>query len=209
MITRFSRLLVIALALIIFIVPMSAQAAPTNEAPIYPNFVPNNNPEFSISGTSSISASPVMHVGDVLYSSKTFGGSTQIVGHVGIVGPDYLIYHVTPGANGGIGDTLETYMNRHGAGETIQVYKYKNASGENAAAWAKYNYSYAKSYGIEFAKLSVMDPNYCSKFLWQAFFYGEGYDMTGKSLNPSTTTIIYPSSFTGSVYFYYQGSFTV
>ncbi|MCP3747118.1 MULTISPECIES: hypothetical protein [Paenibacillus] len=35
-----------------------------------------------------------VRVGDVLYSSKALGGSAMLAGHVGIIGPDYMVYHV-------------------------------------------------------------------------------------------------------------------
>lgn len=175
---KFSRLLAFILALLCFILPVSANAQPSVKVPSYPNFVPN--PDFTIESfnlsTSDVNINAQMMVGDVLYSSKTFGSSTQIVGHVGIVGPDYKIYHVTPGADaddGGIGDTLDTCMGRHGKGETIKVYRQNGNYGENAARWAMNNYRYA---------------------------------IVGKDFDQNEITIIYPSSFTYGN-FSFRGSF--
>ncbi|PPA89114.1 hypothetical protein C4A76_04980 [Brevibacillus laterosporus] len=140
-----------------------------------------------------------MKVGDVLYSSKTLGGSTQIVGHVGIVGPDLLIYHVTPATGvkgGGVGDSINNYMRRHGKGETITIYQYRSGGAKNAAKWAANNYSRVKNYEITFSKLSQIDPNYCSKFLWQAFYYGAGVDVIGKGITDSEYSLVYPFTFT-------------
>ncbi|MFB9324636.1 hypothetical protein ACFFSY_01620 [Paenibacillus aurantiacus] len=90
------------------------------------------------------------------------------------------VYHVNPVNDPGMGeggksDTLTTYRNRHNAGETIKVYR--AAHGVKAAEWAMNNYSSIDGYYIPWAswddfKLGSLDPNYCSKFIWQAFYYG-------------------------------------
>lgn len=148
-----------------------------------------------------------MQAGDLLYSSKTLGGSTEIVGHIGIVGSDFRIYHVTPGANGGAADSVTTYMGRHNPGEKIAVYQKRNGGGVAAATWAKNNYSRAKSYGISYGKLSIMTPNYCSKFIWQAFYYGSKFDSTVRGRTDADSAIIAPSIFTNTQQFVSRGSF--
>ncbi|WKL02421.1 hypothetical protein Q0F98_40755 [Paenibacillus amylolyticus] len=118
-----------------------------------------------------------MQVGDILYSSKS-NESTYFVGHVGIVGSDYKIYHVTPARNGGAASDMTSYVRLHKSGEKLSIYTPRDGRGVKAAAWAKSNYSRATKYLINpLDKLSVMTPNYCSKFLWQAFYYGENFDM--------------------------------
>ncbi|NKQ19806.1 hypothetical protein [Brevibacillus laterosporus] len=177
----------------LLIIPFSAQAAKESAVP---------NPEYP--GTTLS-----MKVGDVLYSSKTLGGSTQIVGHVGIIGPDFLVYHVTPATGtkgGGVADTITNYMSRHGKGETIEVYQYRSSSSANAAKWAKNNYSRVTEYKISIAKLSQKNPNYCSKFLWQAFYYGAGEDIVGYDLSDTQVTTIHPWHFTTDE-FVKRGSF--
>ncbi|WKL02870.1 hypothetical protein Q0F98_03225 [Paenibacillus amylolyticus] len=148
-----------------------------------------------------------MQVGDLLYSSKTLGGSTEIVGHIGIVGSDFRIYHVTPGASGGAADSVTTYMGRHRPGEKIEIYQKRNGGGVTAATWAKNNYSRAKAYGISYGKLSVMTPNYCSKFIWQAFYYGSNFDSTVRGRTDADSAIIAPSIFTNAQQFVLRGSF--
>ncbi|WP_179223983.1 hypothetical protein [Paenibacillus tyrfis] len=55
-----------------------------------------------------------MQVGDVLYASKSLDGSAAIVDHVGIVGDDFRVYHVSPiyenGYKGGKSDSINEYM---------------------------------------------------------------------------------------------------
>ncbi|MFD1175492.1 hypothetical protein ACFQ3W_04145 [Paenibacillus puldeungensis] len=142
-----------------------------------------------------------MRIGDILYSTKTLGGSTQIVGHVGIVDSNYKVVHVTPAVNGGVIDNFTTYMNRHGSGETIVVYRPRDGMGVGAARWANYNYSSVTDYSIEpFAKMGTISPNYCSKFVWQAFYYGEGIDLMGVNNTPDLRGFVTPSNIAYSPY---------
>lgn len=46
------------------------------------------------------------------------------------------------------------------------------------------------------------------QFIWQAFYYGEGIDITGKNLTGDTLSFITPSDFTKSNEFVYVTSFT-
>ncbi len=149
-----------------------------------------------------------MRVGDVLYSTKALGGSSAIVGHTGIVNSDFKVVHVTLPVNGGTIDNMTGYMYRHGEGETIKVYRPRNGMGVNAAKWATYNYSYVKEYLIQIAStLGSISPNYCSKFVWQAFYFGEGTDILNKNLNANTLGFVTPGNITDSPYLSYQISF--
>lgn len=149
-----------------------------------------------------------MRVGDVLYSTKTIGGSSQFVGHVGIVNSNFKVVHVTLPVNGGTVDNLTNYMWRHGEGETIKVYRPKNGRGVEAAKWAVYNYKKATQYLIQIdSPLDTLTPNYCSKFIWQAFYYGEGIDITDKGMTGDTNFFVTPSAFTKSNHFVYTTSF--
>ncbi|MBD7970491.1 hypothetical protein [Paenibacillus gallinarum] len=141
-----------------------------------------------------------MRIGDVLYSTKTLGGSSQIVGHVGIVNSNFKVVHVTPVVDGGVVDTFTTYMGRHGVGETIKVYRPRNGMGVEAAKWAVYNYSKVTDYFINpLGLLGTLNPNYCSKFIWQAFYYGEGVDIYNNGAgNPNKPGLVTPSIFTTS-----------
>lgn len=46
---------------------------------------------------------------------------------------------------------------------------------------------------IERGKLSSLDSNYCSKFLWQAFYYGSGINLTNLILDGNSSLLITPS----------------
>lgn len=152
-----------------------------------------------------------MRAGDVLYSSKTLGSSSQIVGHVGIVGSDYRVYHVTPAktVNGGVADGVYKYMDRHGPAETITIYRHRLGYGVAAAAWAENNYSRVTDYFINpFSLLSTISPNYCSKFLWQAFYYGDGIDIMDMNKKDYNMATVLPDQFTNSTIFARIGSFS-
>lgn len=143
-----------------------------------------------------------MKIGDVLYSTKTFGTTTKIVGHVGIVDSNFKVVHVTPAVDGGVIDNFTNYMNRHDPRETIVVMRPINGMGVGAARWANYNYMYINDYYIEpLAKLGTLNPNYCSKFLWQAFYFGEGIDINNVNNTPDLRGFITPSNFLNSPYF--------
>jgi len=149
-----------------------------------------------------------MKVGDVLYSTKALGSSSAIVGHTGIVNSDFKVVHVTLPVNGGTIDNMTGYMYRHGEGETIKVYRPRDGMGVNAAKWATYNYSSVKEYLIQIAStLGSISPNYCSKFVWQAFYFGEGIDICNKNLNANTLGFVTPGNVTDSPYLSYQISF--
>ncbi|KZE67907.1 hypothetical protein AV545_22695 [Paenibacillus jamilae] len=150
-----------------------------------------------------------MRVGDVLYSTKTLGGSSQIVGHVGIINSDFRVVHVTPAENGGVIDSLANYMARHGKGEKIEVYRPRDGRGAGAARWATNNYSRVKEYFINpFSKLSTISPNYCSKFIWQAFYYGEGLDLISTVGSPDRIGFVTPSDIAINRNFVFVTSFT-
>jgi len=158
----------------------------------------------------------IIKEGDVLYSTKSLDSSTLLVGHVGIVGSDMKVYHVNPvdegAGTGGKADALYTYFNRHGKGEeTIKVYRATH--GRKAAAWAKDNYSKATKYSIpvfgwEDFKLGTISTNYCSKFIWQAFYYGNNNtDYIIGHFTPSKEAYITPSQIIKSKELTFAGSF--
>ncbi|MGW8960070.1 hypothetical protein [Paenibacillus sp. NPDC055715] len=157
-----------------------------------------------------------VRVGDVLYSSKALGGSAMIVGHVGIIGPDYMVYHVNAvndnQGEGGKRDTISYYQTRHYPNEKIDVFR--AAHGRNAAYWAKNNYSSVTSYHIPLYswdnyQLKTMNLNYCSKFIWQAFYYGNNStDYIIVHYKPNKEDIVTPYQVIDSKDLRYVGSFS-
>lgn len=126
--------------------------------------------------------------GDILYSSK--GWSTFLVGHVGIIGPDLAVYHSHP--RGGFADSLAGYLSRHKFGGTMTVFRPKIGA-DLAAIWAQANIGYVQRY-LFHPKLDNVSHNYCSKFVWQAFWYAVNKDLTSRRLTDQKKTWVYPSS---------------
>lgn len=151
-----------------------------------------------------------MKAGDVLYSSKSLGTSTWGVGHVGIVGTDYNVYHVNKIENRGLSDGLYLYMSRHRPGEKLTILRPRGGYGTRAALWAENNYSRVTQYQINTARLSTISPNYCSKFVWQAFYYGEGINIANfEPLDDTYTVAIGPLLIENSLKLARYGSFYV
>lgn len=130
-----------------------------------------------------------MKPGDVLYSKKSF--STFFVGHVAIVGPDYDIIHVHPDGPGLV-DDIDGYVSLFKPGDKIQVLRPRSGASK-AAKWAINHIDDVKKYYFNM-DLDNIELSYCSKFIWQAFYYGYNLDITGMGLTDrSRATHIYPS----------------
>lgn len=109
--------------------------------------------------------------GDILYSHK-YAFSSFLVGHIAIVGENYRIYHINRWKPFGHADSMRSYLSRHKSGEKLTVMRYNNQeAARNAAIWAMDNYNKATRY-VFYRDLTDFKNNYCSKFIWQAFYYG-------------------------------------
>lgn len=109
--------------------------------------------------------------GDVLYSHKT-ALSSIVVGHAGIIGEDFRIYHVNRWPSYGHGDSMPIYLSRHKKGEKLTILRHPNKEeARNAARWAKQHKEQVNAYQYT-RNLRNLQQNYCSKFVWQAFYFG-------------------------------------
>ncbi|WP_339230787.1 hypothetical protein NSQ77_10245 [Oceanobacillus sp. FSL K6-2867] len=109
--------------------------------------------------------------GDVLYSHKT-ALSSIVVGHAAIIGEDFRIYHVNRWPDYGHGDSMPIYLSRHKKGEKLTILRHPNREeARNAAKWAKQHKDQIISYHYT-RDLRDIQKNYCSKFVWQAFYFG-------------------------------------
>ncbi|WP_087973971.1 hypothetical protein [Oceanobacillus rekensis] len=132
--------------------------------------------------------------GDVLYSHKT-ALSSLVVGHSGIVGEDYRIYHVNKLGSKGHADRIPTYLSRHKIGEKLTILRGNNSDeARNAAKWAKDNIDSASTYSYT-RDLQDVEKNYCSKYVWQAFYFGSGgkKDLTSRTLHQTLKRYIKPA----------------
>ncbi|WP_186575960.1 hypothetical protein [Aquibacillus kalidii] len=133
--------------------------------------------------------------GDVLYSSK--GWSTFLVGHVGMVGPDLRIYHSHP--RGAFADSIAGYLSRHKFGGKMVVFRPKKGAVE-AAEWVSKQIINVRKY-VFHPNLDNIDFNYCSKFIWQAFWFTLEADITGINLSKRKVKWIFPYKLKRSTHF--------
>ena len=112
-----------------------------------------------------------MFPGDILYSHK-YAFSSFLVGHTAIVGENFRIYHVNRWQPFGHADSMPIYLSRHKKREKLTVLRHDNEKeARNAARWAMDNYDWVKRY-VYYRDLRDIENNYCSKFVWQAFYFG-------------------------------------
>lgn len=126
--------------------------------------------------------------GDVLYSSMS--PDTAFVGHIGIVGSDGLVYHVLQGSNA-TRSSLPRYMKRFSK-QNLHVLRHNSSDvATNAAFTAMAIHAEVEAYALN-TKLSNVSQNYCSKFIWQAFYYGSGIDILGRGYNGDSALYVIP-----------------
>jgi uncharacterized protein YycO len=115
--------------------------------------------------------------GDVLYTTKS---TTQyFTGHVGIVSDRGTVVH-TPGPdNPGIKEwTIGQFFNEY---STIEVWSSKNSTkGNQAGSYARNTllayYSNAE-YTISTSLTGPKDKQYCTKVVWQSYYYGASINL--------------------------------
>lgn len=136
-----------------------------------------------------------MQPGDVLYSHK-YALSSFLVGHTGIVGTNYRIYHVNRWKEFGHADSMPIYLSRHREEEKITILRHSNEQeASQAAKWAMQYYDNVQRYTYV-RDLTRLEANYCSKFTWQAFYYGtEGrVDLLQKGKRKSFKKFVMPGA---------------
>jgi len=121
-----------------------------------------------------------MKAGDVFVTTSTALGG--LIGHSGIAIDGTYILH-TPGGSGSTSEriTFDQWKNRYkDNGSKTWILRHPSAStATKAADWAKKNYwstsggsirNIKPSYSIT-TDLYSKDPTYCSKLVWQSFYY--------------------------------------
>jgi len=149
-----------------------------------------------------------MRPGDVIYNPKST--STLFVGHVAIVGPDFKLRHSHP-YGPGISETLESYISRFSSGDKFTVLRPRGGGGDKAAAWSRDNVNKITAYNFLPNLRSIAD-NYCSKFVWQAYYFGEHRELTADMpysdlMIPPGLVYVYPYEILYSPILANQGSF--
>lgn len=110
-----------------------------------------------------------MQRGDILYSS--IGRSTYFVGHVVIVGSDWMMKESIPGWPSGHSLSPEQFWHRHQKGDRITILRTPRGA-KQAAEWARDAIANVKHYNLLNYNMHSIAYNYCSKFVMQAFYFG-------------------------------------
>ncbi|MEK3872372.1 hypothetical protein NYE76_21060 [Paenibacillus sp. FSL M7-0831] len=74
---------------------------------------------------------------------------------------------------------------------------YTSSQNKKAGKWARNNIDNVDGYLFNIW-LSNTQYNYCSKFVWQAFFYGTNKDILGEDIDDNTIRYILPSEIKAS-----------
>ncbi len=122
-------------------------------------------PEFSTFATQSIKK------GDILISNRT--SKNGLTGHSGIALSSTTVLHISgPGYFPQV-ESLANFKKKYK--KTLSVYRVPNSKVANAAAnWASSRYVGKKySYFIT-DNIKSVNPTYCSKIVFQAYYYGSG-----------------------------------
>lgn len=171
----FGFLFLVTLSIVAFGYPLTSEAA--------------NYPGTSIEAKS----------GDILWSPKN--SSTYFAGHVAIVGSDGKIYHSYPNGSGKRVDSLDTYINDLFKDSEIRVRRYsKSANFTNIGDAAKSLYNQVEDYKFNI-ELGNYKNNYCSKFVWQAYYLATGVDPLNAGYTLYDRAYILPSEFKNSTEF--------
>lgn len=148
-----------------------------------------DEPNAVVVGDSGLGVYPGTNIyikpGDILHSNKN--KSTFFVGHIGIVGTDGRVKHTLP-VDPSTSQTVSTFLTNF---DTVTLIRPNNASLSaryNAGKWATNNLYRVTSYNFN-GYLSDVDDNYCSKFVWQAYKYGGGVDISDAKLAQFSTNI--------------------
>lgn len=111
-----------------------------------------------------------IRAGDIFITNAT--SSSGILGHAGIAVSPYVILHIAgPGQHPKLILTT-TWFTQYENGWT-KVYRHSNSTtASQAAQWAYDTYAYSNAEYQITMNLASTDVTYCSKLVWQAYYYG-------------------------------------
>ncbi|MGG4493758.1 YiiX/YebB-like N1pC/P60 family cysteine hydrolase [Brevibacillus reuszeri] len=127
-------------------------------------------------------------IGDMLVTNQT--SSAGLTGHAAIVTDNYTVVHI-----GGYGEnpediSISKFFKRYKS--NIKVVRYSSSkAAKKAGAWAtEFAEEYSDAtYGLT-NKLSGASPTYCSKIVWQAYYYGA--DVNFNDRRPNSVQMFMP-----------------
>lgn len=139
--------------------------------------------------------------GDILVASKTL--DTMLVGHAAIVDDTGSVVEVLPGRSSILRRSFSEW--KKAFDNKFQVVRYTNSGkAKSAGEWARKQEGKTYKYGIGTTKNSDFSQNYCSKFVWQAYYFGADVKIATYYNNkegiwvphePSGYSVIVPSEF--------------
>jgi hypothetical protein len=148
-----------------------------------------------------------MKAGDVIHNPKST--STFFVGHVAIVGNDLLLRHAHP-FGPGITEGITGYVSRFAVGDKFTILRPRDGNGPAAATWSQNNVGSINQYNF-WPSLTDVTSNYCSKFVWQAYWNGAHKELLSGAdagiLIPAGLVYVYPSDILYSPSFVTMGTF--
>lgn len=188
----------------------STYSANSQQSPALPNLENDVLPSISASAVQMYPGTNIeMKQGDIIHNPKST--STYFVGHMAIVGPDLQLRHAHPDGPR-ISDSLSNYITRFAAGDKFTILRYPDPSiAAAAAAWSYNNINKVTTYSVA-TQLHYIPTNYCSKFVWQAYYYGAHRELVSNApyseiLTPPGMVFVYPSDILRSPLLVTKGTF--
>ncbi|MFB4212872.1 peptidoglycan amidohydrolase family protein [Shouchella sp. JSM 1781072] len=141
----------------------------------------------------SINAQYVPKKGDIVVTSST--SASGVAGHAGIFRDNLHIIHFQSKAAGIKNDTWSQWKSKY---PKTKVLRPSEANRSKANVWVTNNY-YIKNkqptYKIN-TELAKTNPSYCSKIVWQSYWYGAGSSV----VRQPTAGVIVPYALEASFY---------
>lgn len=130
-----------------------------------------NSTEFTKVYDSTLASSYSMQAGDVFVTNAT--SSKGLTGHAGIAISSTRILHIAGPDHNPVTVTLTKWHQDYTDHGWTKVYRHEDkAVASDAAKWAKDTYEGSSAkYKIDM-RLDTTDETYCSKIVWQAYYYG-------------------------------------
>lgn len=162
----------------------------------------NNNP--------MLMAAPALVRGDILISNGT--SSFGLTGHAGIVVGSNEILHISGPGKVPVVISFNTWSNNYGKAKggiiNTEVYRISNwTHRNNAADWARNKY---ENSGAGYNLLTSLDSfayTYCSKIVWQAYYYGSSTPLVNFPASDIATPYGLPKYFKSTAGLSFQFTF--
>ena len=123
--------------------------------------------------------------GDVFYTTKS---STQyLTGHIAILDNHGYVIHARGVGYGIVRESIDNFLSRYS--NEVSIYRAKNTtSGQQAAQKARelYNNYRDATYNVVTPLTEYFSTQYCTKVVWQSYYYGANINLDDLSLTKIT-----------------------